>query len=72
MTDTTECLGLREVIALGMGGMIGGEFFSIPGLAMPRAGHATHPVLRQARHDRPVLRRRDLTHVTRGANPWDA
>ncbi len=37
---TTERLGLREVVAMGVGGMIGGGIFSVLGLAIAEAGHA--------------------------------
>ena len=37
---TTERLGLKEVIAMGVGGMIGGGIFSVLGLAISQAGHA--------------------------------
>ena len=37
---TTERLSLREVVAMGVGGMIGGGIFSVLGLAIAEAGHA--------------------------------
>ncbi len=48
MTDTNtknpspeeELLTLKEVIAMGVGGMVGGGIFSVLGLAITRAGHA--------------------------------
>ncbi len=48
MTDTTahttvpeeELLTLKEVIAMGVGGMVGGGIFSVLGLAINQAGHA--------------------------------
>jgi amino acid transporter len=36
-----EQLGLRELIAVGVGGMIGGGIFSVTGLAAGITGHAT-------------------------------
>jgi hypothetical protein len=36
-----EQLGLRELIAMGVGGMIGGGIFSVMGLAAGITGHAT-------------------------------
>jgi amino acid transporter len=48
MTDTAvhatvqkeELLSLKEVIAMGVGGMVGGGIFSVLGLAINQAGHA--------------------------------
>jgi amino acid transporter len=40
MTDTPEQLGLAEVVAIGVGGMVGGGIFAVLGLAMDVAGHA--------------------------------
>ena len=37
---TAKSLGLRELIAIGVGGMIGGGIFSVLGLAVDAAGHA--------------------------------
>ncbi len=37
---TAEKLTLREVVAMGVGGMVGGGIFSVLGLAMSEAGHA--------------------------------
>lgn len=39
-TIDRERLTLREVVAMGVGGMIGGGIFSVLGLAMTQAGHA--------------------------------
>ncbi len=36
----SERLGLKEVVAMGVGAMIGGGIFSVLGLAMAQAGHA--------------------------------
>jgi len=36
----TEKLGLKELIAMGVGGMVGGGIFSVLGLAVLQAGHA--------------------------------
>ncbi len=36
----TEKLGLKELIAIGVGGMIGGGIFSVLGIAVSLAGHA--------------------------------
>ena len=36
----TERLSLKEVIAMGVGGMVGGGIFSVLGLAIAQAGHA--------------------------------
>lgn len=41
MTVTTSKLGLRELIAIGVGGMIGGGIFSVMGLAVGITGNAT-------------------------------
>ncbi|NIA27041.1 MAG: amino acid permease [Desulfobulbaceae bacterium] len=45
MSDSKNCgeqrLGLRELIAMGVGGMIGGGIFSVMGLAAGVTGHAT-------------------------------
>ncbi len=38
--NTTERLTLKEVVAMGVGGMIGGGIFSVLGLAIAQAGHA--------------------------------
>jgi len=35
-----ERLGFKEVLAMGVGGMVGGGIFSVLGLAIARAGHA--------------------------------
>ncbi len=35
-----EKLGLKEVVAMGVGGMVGGGIFSVLGLAIQEAGHA--------------------------------
>ncbi len=40
MSATRERLTLKEVIAMGVGGMIGGGIFSVLGLAISEAGHA--------------------------------
>ncbi|MGV6814592.1 MAG: APC family permease [Phycisphaerales bacterium] len=40
-TDTEEKLGLPELIAIGVGGMIGGGIFSVLGIAVGISGHAT-------------------------------
>ncbi len=40
MTDDGEKLGLVEVTAIGIGGMIGGGIFAVLGLAIAVAGHA--------------------------------
>jgi amino acid transporter len=37
---TVELLSLKEVIAMGVGGMVGGGIFSVLGLAIALAGHA--------------------------------
>ena len=37
---TSERLTLKEVIAMGVGGMVGGGIFSVLGLAIAQAGHA--------------------------------
>lgn len=39
-TSNNEKLSLREVIAMGIGGMVGGGIFSVLGLAIAQAGHA--------------------------------
>lgn len=39
-TPTDELLTLKEVIAMGVGGMVGGGIFSVLGLAIAQAGHA--------------------------------
>jgi len=40
-TDSNkERLTLTEVIAMGVGGMVGGGIFSVLGLAIAQAGHA--------------------------------
>ncbi len=36
----TEKLGFKELVAMGVGGMIGGGIFSVLGLSMSEAGHA--------------------------------
>jgi len=36
----SEKLGLKEVVAMGVGGMVGGGIFSVLGLAIAEAGHA--------------------------------
>jgi amino acid transporter len=38
--DTAEKLGLKELIAIGVGGMIGGGIFSVLGMAVDISGHA--------------------------------
>ncbi|GEM90662.1 APC family permease [Oceanithermus desulfurans] len=38
--NVTEKLGLRELIAMGVGGMIGGGIFSVLGIAVSLSGHA--------------------------------
>lgn len=38
--SVTERLGLKELIAMGVGGMIGGGIFSVLGIAVGLAGHA--------------------------------
>ena len=38
--ESTERLGLAEVVAIGVGGMVGGGIFAVLGLAMDVAGHA--------------------------------
>ncbi|WP_457673322.1 APC family permease [Thiolapillus sp.] len=40
MADNGEKLNLKEVIAMGVGGMVGGGIFSVLGLAIAQAGHA--------------------------------
>ena len=40
MSESSERLTLREVVAMGVGGMIGGGIFSVLGLAMNESGHA--------------------------------
>ena len=40
MTQTTSKLDLRQMIAMGVGGMVGGGIFSVLGLAIAQAGHA--------------------------------
>ncbi len=37
---TSKSLGLKELIAMGVGGMVGGGIFSVLGLAVVQAGHA--------------------------------
>lgn len=37
---TQETLGLKELVAMGVGGMVGGGIFSVLGLAVLQAGHA--------------------------------
>ncbi|HEC20013.1 MAG TPA: amino acid permease, partial [Gammaproteobacteria bacterium] len=39
-TETNGKLDLKQVIAMGVGGMVGGGIFSVLGLAMVQAGHA--------------------------------
>ena len=39
--DSTHSFGLKELIAIGVGGMIGGGIFSVMGLAASITGHAT-------------------------------
>ena len=39
-STSTEKLTLKEVIAMGIGGMVGGGIFSVLGLAIAQAGHA--------------------------------
>ena len=39
-TAKTEKLGLKELVAMGVGGMVGGGIFSVLGLAVGVAGHA--------------------------------
>ncbi|HHM23594.1 MAG TPA: amino acid permease, partial [Bacteroidetes bacterium] len=36
----TEKLGLKELVAIGVGGMVGGGIFSVLGLSVGMAGHA--------------------------------
>ena len=36
----SEKLGLKELIAMGVGGMVGGGIFSVLGLSVGMAGHA--------------------------------
>ncbi len=38
--DGAEKLGLKELIAMGIGGMVGGGIFSVLGLSVAQAGHA--------------------------------
>ncbi len=38
--DDGEKLTLKEVVAMGIGGMVGGGIFSVLGLAIAQAGHA--------------------------------
>lgn len=40
VTETQETLGLKELVAMGVGGMVGGGIFSVLGLAVVQAGHA--------------------------------
>ena len=40
MSNHAERLNLKEIIAMGVGGMIGGGIFSVLGLAIAQAGHA--------------------------------
>ena len=40
MPPTNEKLGLPEIVAMGIGGMVGGGIFSVLGLAINEAGHA--------------------------------
>jgi len=40
MSDNNAKLSLKEVIAMGIGGMVGGGIFSVLGLAIAQAGHA--------------------------------
>ncbi len=40
MKSNDEKLGLKEVVAMGVGGMVGGGIFSVLGLAIREAGHA--------------------------------
>jgi len=40
MIANVEKLGLKELIAIGVGGMIGGGIFSVLGLAVEISGHA--------------------------------
>jgi len=39
-SDPTNRLGLKELVAMGVGGMVGGGIFSVLGLAVGLAGHA--------------------------------
>lgn len=39
-TDQIEKLGLKELIAMGVGGMVGGGIFSVLGLSVALSGHA--------------------------------
>ena len=39
-TESTERLGLKELVAMGVGAMVGGGIFSVLGLAVGLAGHA--------------------------------
>ncbi len=40
MKKQQEKLGLKELVAMGVGGMVGGGIFSVLGLAVSLAGHA--------------------------------
>lgn len=40
MTKKNEQLGLKELVAMGVGGMVGGGIFSVLGLSVGMAGHA--------------------------------
>jgi amino acid transporter len=37
---TEDSLGLKELVAMGVGGMVGGGIFSVLGLSVSSAGHA--------------------------------
>ncbi len=39
-TSTAKMLGLKELVAMGVGGMVGGGIFSVLGLSVGLAGHA--------------------------------
>ena len=39
-TKQNEKLGLKELIAMGVGGMVGGGIFSVLGLSVAISGHA--------------------------------
>lgn len=38
--SSSEKLGLKELVTMGVGGMVGGGIFSVPGLSVGMAGHA--------------------------------
>ena len=39
-TESSDKLGLKELIAMGIGGMVGGGIFSVLGLSVASSGHA--------------------------------